>query len=194
MGKNLSELSLEELWQLFPIILEESNPLWKDWYREEADFLCELLGAPFIERMNHIGSTAVVGLLAKPTIDILLEVKTESDLRLLIDLIESAGYICERQPNKPAPHLMFMKGYTESGFAERVFHLHVRYVGDWDELYFRDYLKKYPDVAHAYAALKSSLSLPYRNNRDGYTDAKHEFVSTYSLKAKQEFTGRYQVE
>lgn len=61
---------------------------------------------------------------------ILIEVKTESDLRQRIDLLESAEYICERLPNKPAPHLIFMKGYTELGFAERVFHLYVRYVGD----------------------------------------------------------------
>ena len=46
-----------------------------------------------------------------------------------------------------APHIMFAKGYTPEGFAGQAFHVHVRYKGDWDEIYFRDYLLRHYDVA-----------------------------------------------
>ena len=56
MGKKLSEMSLEELWQLFPIILEKHQECWKNWYLEEETFLKNVL--PQFERISHIGSTA----------------------------------------------------------------------------------------------------------------------------------------
>ena len=70
--KLLSEMTLEELWQLFPIILSPHNPEWKNFYKTEADLLQKHFGKN-AARIRHIGSTAVAGLLAKPTVDILLE-------------------------------------------------------------------------------------------------------------------------
>ena len=72
--------------------------------------------------------------------------------------------------------LSFNKGYTENGFAELVFHLHLRYMGDNNELYFRDYLIEYPKIAKEYEELKLRLWKEYEHNRDGYTNAKTEFV------------------
>ncbi|MGM0498943.1 MAG: GrpB family protein, partial [Bacillota bacterium] len=80
MPKSLSEMSLEELWQLFPIILKEHNPEYKNWYLEEKFNLTAVLPEKNIGRINHIGSTAVPGLLAKPTVDILLEIKRGANL------------------------------------------------------------------------------------------------------------------
>ena len=57
MGKSLSEMSLEELWQLFPIILTEHKDCWKQWYAEEEQHIKEML--PAGSRINHIGSTAI---------------------------------------------------------------------------------------------------------------------------------------
>ena len=71
-NKPLSEMTLEELWELFPIVLSEHNPEWKNWFREEKELLLRVFGSNH-EKIRHIGSTAVEGLLAKPTIDILLE-------------------------------------------------------------------------------------------------------------------------
>ena len=71
-NKPLSDMMLEELWELFPIELSEHNPEWKNWFREEEELLLRAFGSNH-ERIRHIGSTAVEGLLAKPTIDILLE-------------------------------------------------------------------------------------------------------------------------
>ncbi len=191
VGKSLSEMSLEELWELFPIILKEHNPIWKNWYLQEEKLLNNIIGNQYVERINHIGSTSVNGLLAKPTIDILLEITEDCDLKFLVNVLEKKGYIFEKQPQKPSPHMMFMKGYTEKGFAEKVFHLHVRYIGDWNELYFRDFLRLHKDVAQEYSNLKVSLMDKYEHNRDGYTEAKTEFINTYTKIAKTEFEYKY---
>ena len=191
VDKSLSEMSLEELWELFPIILKEHNPIWKDWYLQEKKLLNNIIGNQYIERINHIGSTSVNGLLAKPTIDILIEITEDCDLKFLVSKLEKNGYILEKQPQKPVPHMMFMKGYTEKGFAEKVFHLHVRYLGDWNELYFRDFLRMRKDVTQEYSNLKMRLIDKYEHNRDGYTEAKIEFVNKYTKIAKTKFENKY---
>ena len=81
--------------------------------------------------------------------------------------------------------LSFNKGYTKDGFAEKVFHLHLRYQGDNDELYFRDYLREHPEVAKDYERLKLGLWEKYEYNRDAYTDAKSDFIRKYTQKAKK---------
>ena len=87
--------------------------------------------------------------------------------------------------------MSFNKGYTESGFAKRVFHLHLRYAGDNNELYFRDYLIENSDVAKEYEDLKLNLWKKYEHNRDAYTNAKTEFVKKYTEKAKVLYGNRY---
>ena len=87
--------------------------------------------------------------------------------------------------------LSFNKGYTENGFAERVFHLHLKCTGDNDELYFRDYLNEFLDVAKEYEKLKLSLWKEYEHNRDAYTNAKTDFVKKYTLQAKSFYGNKY---
>lgn len=182
MGKKLSEMTLEELWQLFPIFLTEPDPHWQEWYCEEE----RLLQAVFPEavKISHIGSTAINGILAKPIIDILAEFSREVSMRDVCARAVESGYICMKS-NETRSQLN--KGYTENGFAERVFHLHLRYAGDRDEIYFRDYLNAHPEAAKEYEKLKLRLSKIYKNNRDAYTDAKSAFVNEITRKAKAEF-------
>lgn len=184
MEKTLSEMSNEELWQLFPIILTEHKDYWKEYYKEEELSLKEILRSD-IYRINHIGSTAIPGLVAKPTIDILLEIEEHTDTRHLIQVLEKAGYIYSPQPQKPAPHMMFMKGYTPKGFEKKVYHIHIRYAGDWDEVYFRDYLLSHPEDAKRYGMLKESLMTKYEYDRDAYTEAKSEFIQNIINKARK---------
>ena len=87
--------------------------------------------------------------------------------------------------------LVFNKGYTPQGFADKVFHLHLRYLGDWDELYFRDYLIAHPEIAEKYGGLKKKLVKEYKHNRDGYTEAKTEFIKKYTAEARKEFKAKY---
>ena len=186
MGKKLSEMSLEELWQLFPILLTEHQSCWKQWHLEEESSLKNIL--PPEARIHHIGSTAIPAIWAKPIIDILVEIPREKDLLVYKQLIVDNGYICMSQTDN---RLSFNKGYTEEGFAERVFHLHLRFAGDNDELYFRDYLMQFPAVAGEYEKLKLSLWKEYEFCRDGYTNAKGEFVKKYTQKAKELYKDRY---
>ena len=131
--KKSSEMSLKELWQLFPIFLIEHQDCWKDWYVEEASLLGRILPQPV--RINHVGSTAISSIKAKPIIDILAEFPKESNLADYKEILAENGYICMLQN---ADRISFNKGYTEEGFADRVFHLHLRFYGDNDERYFRD--------------------------------------------------------
>lgn len=142
-------------------------------------------------RINHCGSTSVPGLIAKPTIDILLEIREDSDLEKLASDLQRIGYLKNPQPDNPQPHLMFLKGYTLHGFAEQACHIHVRYQGDWKELYFRDYLRVYLDVAHECEELKAKLKEQYEHDRDGYTEAKTAFIQKHTEKARKEFGSRY---
>lgn len=179
MGKKLSEMTLEELWQLFPIFLIAHNPCWKEWYREEYALLQRSL--PMAKRISHIGSTAIPTIWAKPIVDILVEIPQEHSLLDYKAPIINCGYICMSQHEDG---ISFNKGYTENGFAEKVFHLHLRYAGDHDELYFRDYLIDHPDIASDYEKLKLGLWRKFEHDRDGYTNAKAEFVRKYTEQAK----------
>lgn len=189
--KSLNEMSNSELWELFPIILKPHNPEYAQWYSQEAALVYDSVGADNIYRINHIGSTAVPGLTAKPTVDILMEINKDADLCLLKRALEKIGYIYSAQPDKPAPGMMFMKGYTVKGFEDKVFHLHVRYPGDWDELYFRDYLRINEVAANEYRLLKEGLQKRFEHDRDGYTQAKTDFVTAKTAEARELFKHRY---
>jgi len=191
MGKDLSDMTNEELWQLFPIILSEHDAQWKQAYQAEKALIENAVGQDTILRISHIGSTSVTGLIAKPTIDMLLEILPDCDCQLLIKVCEQAGYLYCEQPDNPPPHMMFMKGYTPRGFEGQAFHLHVRYSGDWNELYFRDYLQKHQDVATQYGELKMRLQKVYEHDRDGYTQAKTAFILAQTEKARKELGDIY---
>lgn len=82
--------------------------------------------------------------------------------------------------------MSFNKGYTPKGFADKVFHIHVRLKGDTDETLFRDYLISHPEAAKEYEKLKLSLLKSFEHNRDGYTQAKTDFVEHYTVLTKQD--------
>ncbi len=187
MKQDFSKVSGSSFTKLFPISLDEHNEAWKEEYQKEEKFLKSIFGDKIV-RISHIGSSAVEGLIAKPTIDILLEISDDIDIRAITEILEEEGY-CINTPKSDI--IMYLKGYTPKGFEGQAIHIHVRYSGDWGELYFRDYLRTYPDVAEEYAKLKAILKEQYPYDRDGYTEAKGEFVRQYTQKAREEFSGRY---
>ena len=174
--------------RIYPIILSGYNTAWVEWFVEERMNLERLIGTENIAQISHFGSTSVPGLVAKPTVDILLEIKEDANVSKLIDALSSPEYICLNPPDMPTPppHLVFLKGYTPTGFAEKVYHIHVRYPDDWDELHFRDYLIANPVTAAEYAGLKRKLFKEFEFNRDGYTDAKSVFIKEITKKAREE--------
>lgn len=84
-------MTLEELWQLFPIVLTPHRPQWTDWAKVEILDLSSLL-KDFSPIFNHIGSTAIPGIQAKPTIDILVEIASCADWQRVRATMEAAGY------------------------------------------------------------------------------------------------------
>ena len=121
-------------------------------------------------------------------IDILVEISKEDKLSDNKEVIVKSGYICM---SEASDRISFNKGYTDKGFAERVFHLHLRYIGDNDELYFRDYLIEHTNIAVEYERMKLKLWKKYEFNRDGYTNSKTDFIKKYTEKAKLEYGDRY---
>lgn len=184
--KPLSEMSLEELWQLFPIILAEHNPEWKNFYQAEKTLLAAHFGN-LISRINHIGSTAVDGLLAKPTVDILLEVPSGTPADEIRSIAIKCGYMVMNENIGPDYRLDLCKGYTPLGFADKVFHLHIRCSGDWDEIVFCEYLKRNPDKARVYAALKIELQKRFKHDRDAYTAGKGDFILSCVRAARADY-------
>ena len=185
----LQGMSKEELWQLFPIQLREPSPAYAAQYERMRETLVDLLG-PLVLRLSHVGSTAVPNLVAKPIVDLLLEVSSPAELAKAAALLEGAGWIVMSRSESPL-RCSFNRGYTVRGFAEEVFHLHLRLAGDCDELYFRDYLRDHPEARAAYAALKKSLLPRFEHDRDGYTEAKTDFVRRTTDLAKQAYPCRY---
>ena len=106
-------MTLEELWKLFPIVLTEHRACWSEWYAEEEAFLKNKL--PQIERISHIGSTAIGSIRTKPIVDLLVEVSKNHRLADYKDLIVENGYICM---SETASRISFNKGYTEKAKLE----------------------------------------------------------------------------
>lgn len=170
--------------KLYPVILLEYNDKWADWYNTEKTLIEKYLSKEGIV-INHIGSTAVPGLVSKPIIDILLEIDKNTDLQEIKSAFPQTDYIClEKQTIDTNDIMLFLKGYTDEGFTQKVFHIHVRYKGDWDEIIFRDFLRANPQTAKEYAQLKLRLKEKYEFDRDGYTLAKGEFIADIVNQAK----------
>ena len=186
--KKLEDMTLEELWQLFPIHLTEHQNHWREQFEKEKSKTENLLSNLPFKRISHIGSTAIDSIWAKPIVDILIEIPMGSSLVEYAHIFEKNGY---RKMSQEMKRISLNKGYTEEGFAEEVFHLHLRYVGDHDELYFRDYLLKYPEIAKEYEQLKLSLWKRFEYNRDGYTEGKTDFIRKYTDLAKKELGKKY---
>ena len=188
MGKALSEMTLEELWELFPIVLVEDNEKWADDYKEMENMLQDLFADCPIHRISHIGSTAIKGIWAKNIVDVMVEIPEYNRLEDMARILERNGFrIMSAETNRVSLNL----GYIQNGFADKVYHIHLRYAGDNDELYFRDYLNAHPDVAKEYESLKLRLWKQYEHNRDAYTNAKTNFISKWTADARKEYGDRY---
>ena len=178
----------EELWELFPIFLVEHREKWKDDYEEIESELEKLLSDHSSLRINHIGSTAISGIWAKNIVDVLIEIPVSEDMDHAAETLKRNGCLIMSANTK---RISLNKGYTREGFADKVYHIHLRYAGDNDELYFRDYLNEHPDVAKEYEALKLGLWKKYEHNRDAYTDAKTDFIHRWTQEARKEYGNRY---
>ena len=153
---------------------------WKTLFESEANLLREAAGK-YAVAIEHIGSTAVSGLVAKPIIDILVGVQKLEDAEKCIAPLTEIGYEY-RGEQGIAGRFYFRKGTAEVS----THHLHmVEITSDFwrTHLLFRDYLRQHPNAAQDYGKLKRELSVKYKNNRPAYTEAKATFIESILKKA-----------
>jgi GrpB-like predicted nucleotidyltransferase (UPF0157 family) len=131
-------------------------------------------------RIDHIGSTSVPGLDAKPIIDMQISVIAFEPLAAYRLPLERLGFLFR------ADNPERTKRYFREAPGQRRTHIHVRRAGSWAEqfaLLFRDYLRANPEDARAYATLKYQLAEHYRDDRHAYSDAKTPFIWEIMKKA-----------
>ena len=155
------------------VLIVAPDPAWPEIYRLEAARISQALDVDFLD-IQHIGSTAVPGLAAKPTIDILAAVRKLGPSEEYSCQLETLGYQFESQVDD-AIRLFFRKG------APRTHHLHIVEFGSWEyrrHLLFRDHLRAYPDTARAYERLKRELAVTHAHDRATYTASKTDFIAS----------------
>jgi GrpB-like predicted nucleotidyltransferase (UPF0157 family) len=161
----------------------EYDPRWPVLYEAEAALVREAIGG-MIRRMEHIGSTAVPGLDAKPIIDIQIGVESVDDaLREAVPRLEVLGYTFWADKSHQE-HITLVRGLPPNG--PRTHHVHIVSVDshDWECVQFRDYLRAHPDEAARYAALKRDLAEKFRENREAYSAGKRNYILRITALAK----------
>ncbi len=144
-------------------------------FERERARLQALLPGSFLA-IEHIGSTAVPGLVAKPVIDRMAAVESLEGVDVLIDRLCAHGYATSREFNATRADRKWLMRWRD---GRRTHHLHIVVLGGkpWhDRLAFRDALQRDPALADCYAKLKTELAVKHRADREAYTDAKAEFV------------------
>jgi GrpB-like predicted nucleotidyltransferase (UPF0157 family) len=155
-----------------PIIIVESDPMWPAEFERLRVRAASAVG-DVVVAIEHIGSTAVPGLAAKPVIDLVIVVEPE-DLQTAVERLAAIGYV--HQGN------LGVAGREAFGVpeGERSHHLYVSPTDSEElraQLAFRDRLRTNPALAAEYEALKRELAVRFRDDRMGYTDAKTDFVT-----------------
>ncbi len=166
------------------------DPAWPSLFEQEANVLRSLFPKPFVGRIEHFGSTAVPGLPSKPIIDIIVEVRSSEAARTQIaPVLVDLGYEYFWRTDLEEHYAWFIKRGSNQN---RSHHLHmVEPDSDfWKRIYFRDYLRQFPDVAAEYTELKQRLCALHHNDRIGYTEGKTEFVTRITDKALQYYGRR----
>ena len=154
------------------------DPIWKELFEAEKDTLLNTIG-DYVSDIEHIGSTSIPGLKAKPIIDMIAAVKDLSVYIKLIDSLTKLGY--EYMPERVFDdRVFFPKGPQES----RTHHLSlvVENSADWTgRIAFRDYLRSNPHERQEYQLLKERLAKQFPNDRASYTKAKESFFKRITI-------------
>lgn len=155
------------------VLVVAYRPEWKTLFEEEAARLRALLGAAALS-VEHVGSTAVEGMDAKPLIDLLVGVRDLGEARGWIPELEAHGY--EFRPDEDIPDRLF---FAKGPRAWRTHHLSLAEPSSGfytKHLRFRDYLRAHPAACEAYRALKHGLAREFPTDRASYTEGKRAFI------------------
>lgn len=156
-----------------PVILEEYDSSWPSKFEEEKSHLMAIAGEWYYGSIEHVGSTAVPGMVAKPVIDIMFGVKSLEESKPAIEVLVKNGY--EYWPYKTE----VMHWFCKPSDAFRTHHLHLIPFESplWKErINFRELLRSNQSVATQYGNLKRDLAASYREDREAYTEKKWPFI------------------
>lgn len=162
--------------------LVDYDPAWPASFEEEAGPIRDALGDIAI-RIDHVGSTSVPGLAAKPVIDIQVSVRSLIPRADVVDPLVAVGYRHSIDPIE-TEHEFLSKGYDDG--RSRMVHIHLCEAGGaWERrhLAFRDELRRDPEAAAEYAALKRRLAAEHPRDIQSYVDGKTAFVSATEARA-----------
>jgi GrpB-like predicted nucleotidyltransferase (UPF0157 family) len=166
---------------MMEVRVQAYDPAWAQAFEWEADLLRVLVGAEFIAA-HHIGSTAVPGIVAKPIVDVLLEVHAIARLDLLGESMRGHGY--QAMGEYGLPGRRYFRKHTHAGV--RSHHVHAYEAGNPEirrHLAFRDFLLAHPQIAREYSALKQQLALAHPSDMAAYVDGKAPFIRDVEAKA-----------
>jgi GrpB-like predicted nucleotidyltransferase (UPF0157 family) len=156
-----------------PIVLVSYDPAWPALFEAEKAQLEPLLAPWRRGSIEHIGSTSVTGLVAKPVIDVMVGVTSLVESRPAIVALTDAGYQYSEYKTE------VIHWFCKPSFAFRTHHLHLVPYGSplWlDSLAFRDLLRHDATWRDAYLALKLELAAKFEHDRDAYTEGKSPFI------------------
>ena len=165
------------------IYLVPYDPRWPEMFRSEAERLRDLLGTQSVLRFEHIGSTAIPGLSAKPIIDMLIEIPSfEFALVNILPRLQQDGWEYHWRDDRPPGHMYFIR---RNAVGVRTHHLHMLPAAHpgWERVAFRDYLRSHPDEMRRYESLKRQLAAIHSGDREAYTEAKGAYVRLITDKA-----------
>lgn len=149
------------------------NPAWEKLYKKEAELLRSVIGK-YVLDIQHVGSTSIPEVKAKPIIDIAIGVKNLKDGEKCIKPLKQLGYEYKHSAGIKGRHF-FAKG-SEKNWTH---HIHIVKLNGrfWKNyILFRDYLRKHKKAIQEYNELKEKLAKKYKNDRDTYTAQKHSFI------------------
>lgn len=159
-----------------PVKIVEYDLSWPDLFEfEKRQILLACTPARMI--LEHIGSTSIPGLAAKPTIDILAGIESLNQAGSIIPKLQSLGYIYVPEFEVDLPERRYFYKGRE---VEDAFHVHMVEIDSpfWKRhIAFRNYLRCHPEEVREYEALKRTLATKFGADREGYTDAKTEFIT-----------------
>jgi len=162
--------------------LADYDPQWPILYEEEKSSILGVIG-DFIVDIQHIGSTAVPGLGAKPIIDIMVAIRHLALIEKCVQPLQTIGYEYLGEYGIPGRHY-FRK---PPGHPHSTHHVHVveRESDFWERhILFRDSLRVHPEEAQRYYALKKELAAKFVSDRDAYTEAKTSFIESVVSKVR----------
>ena len=164
-----------------PLHIAPYDPLWPRLFEAERERVEAVLGA-WAVAVEHVGSTAVPGLDAKPVVDLLVGLGCMGDAGRCVRPLVGVGY--EHRGEAGIPGRLFFRKFRA---GRRAYHLHLTVLGGkfWNEhLLFRDQLRAHPRTAAEYARLKHELAARAGDDRAAYTAAKGRFVRDVLERAK----------